>query len=307
MIEDISADTRRCLSRILTLTSQFSFYDGVYHTNIPFLSILKENKSTPVSQGVLAPSVCVVIQGNKVLHAGRETIEYGAGNYLASSINMPIKGQVLKATKETPYVALQINFTSEEVSSVALEANVNINSYKSLSTGAFIGQTNIEALGVCERILRLSVDAQAVAFLAPAAKRELIYRLLTGEEGDVFYSKMLLHQEAAGINHVINWITAHFDNPFTISQLADLGNMSVSNLHHKFKAVTTMTPLQYQKRIRLQEARRLLMGGTIDVTRTASQVGYESSTQFIREYKRLFGLSPLRDVRAIRAVGGTEK
>lgn len=297
-MENMTAETQNYLSRILTLTSQFSFYDGTYQTEIPFLSILKVNKPIPIEQGVLRPSFCVVIQGNKVLQVGRDTIEYGAGDYLASSIHMPIKGQVLKATKESPYVALQIALTSEEVSSVALEAHSNINSYKSLSTGAFIGKTNIQVLGVFERLLQLSFDSQAIDFLAPTVKRELIFRLLTGEEGDVFYSKMLLHQEASGITNVINWIKANFDSSFMISQLADLGNMSISSLHHKFKAVTTMTPLQYQKRIRLQEARRMLMGGAIDVTRTASQVGYESSTQFIREYKRLFGLSPLKDVRA---------
>ncbi|NBD28143.1 AraC family transcriptional regulator [Paenibacillus glycinis] len=297
-MENRATDAPHDLSRLLELASRYSFIDGTSRTEIPYLTVLKEIKPIPVAQGVLGPSFCAVIQGKKLLQVGQDSIEYGAGNYLASSIHMPLKGTVLQASPEQPYVALQISLTAEEVTSVALEAKVGVHADKSLGAGAFVGEMNVEALEVIERLLRISADSRAIAFLAPALKRELLFRLLTGAGGDVFYNRMLLHQEAAGIQHVIQWITAHYDSAFTIRQLADLGNMSVSNLHHKFKAVTAMTPLQYQKRIRLQEAKRLLMGGNSDVTRTASQVGYESATQFIREYKRLFGLSPLRDVRA---------
>lgn len=148
-------------------------------------------------------------------------------------------------------------------------------------------------------------DVRAASYLAPGVKREIIYRMLEGEKGALFYKNMLLHQEASGIGKVIDWIKAHFDSPFTIEELAELGNMSVSNLHYKFKEVTAMAPLQYQKRLRLQEARRLLLDG-INVTETALQVGYQSSTQFSREYKRLFGLSPLQDIRMILQAGGSQ-
>jgi AraC-like DNA-binding protein len=154
---------------------------------------------------------------------------------------------------------------------------------------------------VFERLLHLSSDSQAAAFLALAMKREIIYRLLIGEDGGMFYNSMLLHHETSGISKAIHHVKANFDRSVTVDQIARVGNMSTSTLHHKFKAVTTLTPIQYQKQLRLQEARRILLSGGVDVTRAAFQVGYESLTQFNREYKRLFGLPPLKDIQAIRA------
>ncbi|MEX1031167.1 MAG: AraC family transcriptional regulator [Paenibacillaceae bacterium] len=300
MIDNKPNDLILVLDRLLSLSSQISLSIGAFQTEIPFLTLLRESEPTPIQHGILSPSFCVVIQGNKKLQIGKNSIEYRAGNYLASSIDMPIKGQVLAATPETPYVAIQIVLTTEEIASVALEANIKFDPNNHLEVGAFVGNVDSEVLEVFERLLKLASNPQEAAFLAPAVKREIIYRLLTAEDGELFYKNMLLHHEAAGISKAINWIKANFDHSLTIDQVARIGNMSISSLHHKFKAVTTMGPLQYQKQLRLQEARRLLLSGKHDVTRTAMQVGYESSTQFNREYKRLFGLPPLKDIQAIR-------
>jgi AraC-like DNA-binding protein len=288
------------LNRLLDLISQFSITHGTFETNIPFLSLLREVKPTVVEYGFLNPSICIVIQGNKKLIIGEKSIEYGAGNYIASSIDMPIKGQVSKASPETPYTAIRIAFTSEEIASVALEANFKPREENKLREGAFVENIGIEVLLVLERLLNLSSDSQVAAFLAPAMKREIIYRLLTGEDGEMFYNNMLLHHESSGISKAIHYVKANFERSLTVDQIARVGNMSVSTLHHKFKAVTTLTPIQYQKQLRLQEARRILLSGGVDVTRAAFQVGYESLTQFNREYKRLFGLPPLKDIQAIR-------
>jgi len=294
------ADRQSLLNRMLALSLQLPFTGGVYQTQIPFLTVLKEIKPTQVAHGVLRPSFCIVLQGSKKVQAGKETLEYGTGHYLAASIDMPVNGQVAKADAEFPYAALRIELAPEEVAEVALEAKMNIRAEKGSQTGIFVGETSLEVLEAFERLLRLSADPRAANFLAAAVKREIIYRLLDGKAGALFYRNMLLHQEAAGISRVIGWITDHFDSPFTIGELAGLGNMSVSNLHRKFKEVTAMAPLQYQKRLRLQEAQRLLLEGTFDVTEAALHVGYYSPTQFIREYKRLYGLSPFKDVRMIR-------
>lgn len=288
------------LSRMLAIGLQLPFTSGSFQTQVPFLTVLKEIRPTSVAHGVLKPSFCIVLQGSKKVQAGKEALAYGTGQYLAASIDMPVNGQVATASADTPYVALRIELSPEEVAEVALTANLDMHPEKGLQTGIFVGETSPEVLEAFERLLRLSNDPRAAAFLAPGVKREIIYRLLDGDGGALFYRNMLLHQEAAGISRVIDWITAHFDSPFTIEELAELGNMSVSNLHRKFKEVTAMAPLQYQKRLRLQEARRLLLGKTLDVTEAALQVGYQSSTQFIREYKRLFGLSPYKDARTIR-------
>ncbi|QGQ97650.1 AraC family transcriptional regulator [Paenibacillus psychroresistens] len=289
------------MSRLLDFMSQFSFFHGTFQTNIPFLSLLREVKPSVVESGILDPSICIVIQGNKKLIIGEKSIEYGAGNYISSSIDMPISGQVLKASLEAPYTAIRIIFTSEEIASVVLEANIKPRQENQLREGAFVGNIGLEVLLVFERLLHLSSDSQTAAFLAPTMKREIIYRLLIGEDGGVFYNSMLLHHETSGISKAIHHVKANFDRSITVDQIARIGNMSTSTLHHKFKAVTTLTPIQYQKQLRLQEARRILLGGGVDVTIAAFQVGYESLTQFNREYKRLFGLPPLKDIQTIRA------
>jgi hypothetical protein len=242
-----SKEPKSVLNHLLHFISQFSFAHGTFETNIPFLSLLREVKPTAVEHGFLSPSICIVIQGNKKLNIGETSIEYGAGNYIVSSIDMPISGQVSKASHETPYTAIKIAFTSEEIASVVLEANIKPRGENQLREGAYVGKIGLEVLWVLERLLNLSSDFQAAAFLAPSMKQEIIYRLLTGEDGGMFYNNMLLHHEASGISKAIHYVKANFESSLTIDEIARVGSMSVSTLHHKFKAVTTLSPLQYQK------------------------------------------------------------
>ncbi|KAI7261471.1 hypothetical protein KC345_g9729 [Hortaea werneckii] len=214
---------------------------------------------------------------------------------------MPIKGRVSEATQEAPYIAVRIAFTTGEIASVALDLDDKFKAFggNQLKEGAFIGKTGIEVLHVLERLLQLAADSEAAAFLASSVKRELIYRLLTDEGGAYFYNNMLLHHEAAGISKAIHFVKENYVRPLTIEEIAQVGSMSPSTLHHKFKAITTLSPIQYQKQLRLQEARRILLTDDMDVTSAAFEVGYESLTQFNREYKRFFGLPPLKDIRTI--------
>ncbi|MZQ80609.1 helix-turn-helix domain-containing protein [Paenibacillus sp. 5J-6] len=296
-------DAKETLDRLLASCLKIPLASGASRTAIPFLAVLKESGPTLLSHGVLKPSLCIVLQGRKRLQIGAKEIEYTAGDFLSASIDMPVNGQVTIASSQSPYIALRIDLTPGEVAAVASEANLDLRPETGLQPGLFVGKPCLEVLEGFEKLLRLSLDARAAEYLAPAIKREIIYRLLDGEEGPLFYKNMLLHQDASGIGKVIDWIKGNFDSPLTIEELAELGNMSISNLHYKFKEVTSMAPLQYQKRLRLQEARRLLLDGA-NVTETALQVGYQSSTQFSREYKRLFGLSPLRHIRVTIHEGG---
>jgi len=235
------------------------------------------------------------------LYIGERSIELGAENFIASNIDMPISGHISKASYETPYIAVKIDFSSEEIASVVLEANIKPRRESELKEGACIGKIGIDVLLVIERLLNLANDTKAVGFLAPAMKREIIYYLLTGEDGDMFYNNMLLHSEALGINKAIQYVKNNFKNSLNINEIARVGNMSVSTLYHKFKAITTLSPIQYQKQLRLLEARRILLSGGVDVTGAALKVGYESMTQFSREYKRLFSLPPLKDIQTMKS------
>jgi hypothetical protein len=176
------------MNHLLEFMSQCSFSRGTFKTNIPFLYLLREVTPTVVESGFINPSISIVIQGNKKLIIGEKSIEYGAGNYIASSIDMP--GQVLKASHEAPYTAIRIAFTSEEIASVVLEANIKPREENQLREGACVGNIGLEVLLVFERLLHLSSDSQTAAFLAPTMKREIIYRLLSGEDGGMFNNSM---------------------------------------------------------------------------------------------------------------------
>ncbi len=300
MSEQNGDDFKHNLDKIVNISSAVALNNGSFQTIISYLSVLRENKPMPVARGILSPSFCLVVQGNKRLQVGNETIDYGQGEYLASGIDMPIQGQVLTATPKKPYIAIRIELTLAEIASVALDANIKFKTNHQLRAGAFVGKANNDILEVFIRLLKLSKIPKDAEFLASSVKREIIYRILSGRDGELFYRNMMIHHEVAGISDIINWIKTHFDLTITVGELAEIGNMSVSSLHQKFKTVTTMGPLQYQKQLRLQEARRLLITGTHDVTRAALQVGYKSLTQFNREYKRFYGLPPLKDVQFIQ-------
>lgn len=289
------------INNLLEITSKLQFTDGFFKTNVPFLSVLQEVKPTEFQYGFLNPQICILLQGDKKLYIGKNSFELGAEDYVASNIEMPISGNVSKASSELPYIAIRIEFSTEEIASVVLEAGIKPKQDIELKEGACIGKIGVDVLLVIEKLLNLSRDPKATNFLAPAMKRELIYYLLTGENGDMFYNNMLLHNEASSINKAINYIKSNFKNSLSVEEIARVCNMSISTLYHKFKVITTLSPIQYQKQLRLQEARRILLSGGIDVTRTALQVGYESVTQFNREYKRLFGLPPLKDIQTMGA------
>lgn len=163
-----------------------------------------------------------------------------------------------------------------------------------------MGRSNGELLELLVKLLRLLDRPREVGFVSSLIKREIIFWLITGEQGHRFFQTTLF-DPGDGVGRAIDWIRRNYSSPFTVGQLARSNGVSVSGLHHKFKAVTTMSPLQYQKHLRLQEARRLMLGGLANATAAALQVGYESPSQFSREYRRRFGLPPRKDVQAMRA------
>ncbi len=270
-------------------------------TTIPFLSLILHTHQTPPTPVVLTPSFCLILQGTKQLHLGQEILEVHAGDYLASMIALPAFAQITYATKQFPYLGLRLDFTIQEVASVVMEADITVKPQeKKLNTGALIGRSDTDLLDICIRLLKLLDKPQEARFLSALLKQEMLFHLLSGDGGHFFFQSVLFDQQADGIGKVIAWIREHYARSFTVEEIATSHHMSVSGLHHQFKAITTMGPLQYQKHLRLQEARRLLLSGSSDATAAASDVGYTSLSQFSREYRRLFGLPPLQDIKAAR-------
>lgn len=289
------------INELIALTEQITKADGTTKTDIDYLFVCRHRWQAPLVPSVLNPSLCLILHGAKSLHLGGEILYYHAGDYLASVIDMPASGQVIGATEKSPYIGLRIDFTAKEIASVVMEAELNVKQRRSeLGAAAFIGKSDGELLDLLIRLFKLTEKPDKVRFLAGLFKRELIFHLLTGDYGHLFLQQALFDQQTDGIGKAVGWIRDHYSSPFAVEELAKMSNMSVSAFHHKFKAITTIGPLQYQKQLRLLESRRLMLSGEADASSAALEVGYESVSQFNREYRRLFGLPPARDIRSVR-------
>lgn len=292
---------KKTLDTMIEMTERITKEDGNTQTIIPFFSISRHSYEIPITPSIMNPAFSIILQGRKEFHLGKEIIHFNVGDFAASIIDMPVSVQVIGASKELPSISLRIDFTTSEIASVVMDANIEFDiKNKKLYLGAFIGKSDEELLNLFIRLLKLIDKPKDANFLAEFIKREMIYHLLTGEYGYLFFQQALVEQQADGIGKAIEWIKKNYNRSFTIEELAKLSSMSVSSLHHKFKAITSMGPLQYQKELRLREARRLMLRECIDVTAVAMEVGYENSSQFTREYKRLFGQPPSRDIRALQ-------
>ncbi|MFW2502777.1 AraC family transcriptional regulator [Clostridium diolis] len=301
LVEHTNFTKQKALYTIIEMTERIAQTDGNTKTIVPFFSVTRHSHEIPITPGVMNPAFSIILQGRKEFHFGDETIHFNAGDFAASIIDMPVSVQVIGASKELPCISLRIDFTTSEIASVILDAKIEFNiKNKNLYLGAFVGKSDEELLDLFIRLLKLINKSKDTYFLSQLIKREIIYHLLSGEYGYLFFQQVLAEQQADGIGKAIEWIKENYKRSFTVEELAKSNNMSVSGLHHKFKAVTAIGPLQYQKELRLHEARRLMFSDSIDVTTAAMEVGYESSSQFTREYKRLFGQPPLKHIRALR-------
>jgi AraC-like DNA-binding protein len=288
------------LDQILNMVDSLHLAEGRTETSVPFFSLVRRNRPTAIIPGVLTPSFCLILQGGKKLHLGQDTIYYSAGDYLVSLIDIPASGQVIGASRQSPYIGLRIDVTAEEIASVMTDTGITVEPVdRKLGPGAYVGKCDEHLLLLFIRLLELRGKPEVeISFLSSLIKREMIFRLLTGDYGHLFVQRVFMDQQNEGISRAIEWIKENYNRTFTIEEVARSSKMSVSGLHHKFKAVTTMAPLQYQKQLRLQEARRLMQNGSANATAAALEVGYESPAQFSREYRRLFGLPPLQDMKA---------
>lgn len=288
------------LDHMIDIVQQHALDEQRVATSIPFLSLLRSSHPTPVTKGVLKPSCCVILQGHKRVHLADEVLDYGPGEYLVVSVDMPASGHIVRATADKPYLLLNIELDPQEIAAIVLEARIAIDTQEPVR-GAYVGQTDDALQESLYQLVRLlQAPPSEAAFLSVGLKREIIYRMLTGAYGRQLYQNIVLDQQDHGISKAIAWLKDHYDQPVKVEDLAQATHMSISSLHHRFKAVTTMGPMQYQKQLRLQQARALLLSGEIDATTAAYKVGYESASQFSREYRRLFGAPPMQDIKKLR-------
>lgn len=269
-------------------------------TAIKGLSFHRHNRPTEPSFGLYDPSICMVVQGTKRVHIENESLVYDSNNYLLASVYMPTSYEVVSASPESPYLGLVLRFDMRELSQLMIDSNLPSPRSKEIPCGMALGEATLPLLSAFQRLVGLLDEPESIPILAPMLHREILYRLLMSEQGARLRKIASAGSRSHHVARAIDWLKSNFSEQLRVDVLAEKANMSTSSFHSHFRSMTSLSPLQYQKHLRLQEARRLMLAEHLDATSAAFQVGYESSSQFSREYSRLFGAPPLRDVAKLR-------
>jgi AraC-like DNA-binding protein len=269
-------------------------------TGLPWLSLVRRTMPTAVGRGMLQPSVCLMVQGDKEMLVGERVLRYGPGAYVQAGIAIPVSGRIVRASDAEPYYGIRIDLDPKEVAAFILEMQLPLLAERDEAPAVTVEPAGDALLEAFLRLLRLLDRAGDLAVLGRLLKQEITYHLVTAPGGVSLTQGMLGGQRGPAVSRAISWIREHYDEPLKIASIAKAVHLSPSVLHRRFKAATVMSPLQYQKQVRLLEARKLLMSGDIEAASVAYQVGYESPSHFSREYRRLFGASPLQDVQQLR-------
>jgi len=270
-------------------------------TSIPHVSIVVSLHATPPTVGVYRPMLCLVLQGAKEATIGGRVLRYDEASYFVTSLDLPASGRVVEASRERPYICLCLALEPEPLTALLPEVPQN----ETQGAAFAVSPVTAELLAAWLRLLALLDSPTDIPVLAPLFEREILYRLLQGPQGAALRQIVRAGSRMSQVRRAIGWIKAHFDQPIRIETLAEKAGMSPATFHRHFKAATAMSPLQYQKNLRLQEARRLLVGNR-DAAHAAFAVGYESPSQFSREYARLFGIPPARDALRLQGAGTDE-
>lgn len=270
-------------------------------TEVPGLTVHRRTAPTPPCSMTYEPSLILTAQGRKRVDFGDKTFTYGSSHYLLASVALPVVARVVEASEQTPCLALSLKLQMPVVRELLSRAEIAVAPLAGKGPAIAIGEITVELLDSFCRLMRLLDHPSEIAFLHGLIEREIIFRVLQGPEGARLRSIATLGDQSQRTAKAIAWIKDNYAKPLCVEGLAEIAGMGVSTLHHHFRALTAMSPLQYQKQIRLQEARARMSIHGLDVGSAALEVGYESASQFTREYKRFFGQTPMRDARTLRS------
>jgi len=272
-------------------------------TAILGLMVHRRTAPTPPCSVTYEPSLILTAQGRKRVELGGRTFTYGSSHYLLTSVALPAMARVVEASERTPCLALSLKLQMPVVRELLNRDEIEVGPYTEKGPAMAVGEVTVELLDSFCRLMRLLDQPREIGFLHGLIEREIIFRVLQGPEGARLRAIATQGDQSQRTARAIAWIRDNYAKPLRVEELAEIAGMGVSTLHHHFRALTAMSPLQYQKQVRLQEARARMSIHGLDAGSAALEVGYESASQFTREYKRYFGQTPMRDTRSLRSAG----
>lgn len=300
--EQLSTEMEFQRAELAAIIDRYSPRDGTSQSVIAPLFLVRQDRPVHSFPTLAQPALCILAQGSKEVQLADESYTYDPLNYLVLSVAMPVRGKIVTASEEKPNLSLRLDIDPSEINALIAEAGpmgVPVRPRPS-ERGLYTDKIDAPLLDAVLRLARLLDTPKDIPMLAPLIRREILYRLLRGTQGYRLYESAISNCQTHRVTQAIKWLNSNYEQPLRIDDMARDVNLSVSTLHHRFKAVTGISPLQYQKQLRLQEARRLMLNEGLEAAAAGYRVGYESPSQFSREYSRLFGAPPLRDLARLR-------
>ena len=287
---------------LLDLAMKYCSREGSHPTALPALKVVRRDRTSDAVPGRYAALVCLVLQGEKKVWSGRKVFRYNPDNYLVSCVDVPAIFQVTKASPEHPYVGLTLELQPSVVYEILHDSTLMEIREEDSAGGFYVEKVTAELADAFARLMKSLEDKDELRVLSPSIVREIHYRLMHSRFGSKIRQLGVVGSKMQRIGKVVDHLQREYAGALKVADLARMANMSPSAFHLHFRQVTNMSPLQYQKHIRLQEARRILSVETADAASVAFKVGYESPSQFSREYRRLFGQPPIRDMERLRTL-----
>lgn len=302
MSKEFRVDVKRSWTMLADAVLRNTVGSGTFATGIKGLAFHRYTRGEEPKPHFLQPVVIVVAQGKKLVRLGTEEYQYGENVCFAAGVNMPVTSCVMEASEKKPYLAMSLYLDTGLLASLAVKIPPPCDCSRRVSCGAMVQEMSPDLVDAFLRLAELAEKEEEVRIMEDILLREIHYRLLISPVGNFLRRLNALGSQGSQVTKAIAWLKRNYKEPLHVEELAERSNMASSTFHKYFKCITTLSPLQYQKRLRLDEAQRLMLSGECDVTQAAFAVGYESVTQFIREYKRLFGDSPRRNVIQLQSV-----
>ena len=296
--EDRRADERR--KELARKIADRAVAEGDTATAIPGLRLYRRSQPSACASAAYEPSLVVFVQGQKQINVGKTTYICDGRNFLLTSIDLPVVSQVIEATEKEPILGLILKLEMPAVREILSLQEFHLGEESADARGMAVGVSSSELLDACSRLVDLLDAPREIPFLGSLIQREIVFRLLCSPQGKHLRAIATLGEQSHRTAKAVEWLRMNYAKPLRVEELATMARMGVSTLHHQFRSLTAMSPLQYQKQLRLHVARERMLNEGLDAASAAFEVGYESASQFSREYSRFFGQPPMRDIKARR-------